>query len=139
MSGAAVALQAAGSLVKGAAGFQAGKANARAARAEAASAIRAGVAEEADIRARARRVAGEALAAQGANGGGLGTGSALELLRETVLESELDRMRVRRAAANRAAGLNAQARLARRQGAFDLIGGIVGAGGAIAGSGGTGG
>lgn len=132
---AAVALAAAASVVKGVAGFQAGKANAQAARAEARGQINAGVAQEADIRAQARRSAGQAIAATGANGGGLGTGSALDLLREVQLESGLDRLRVRREAANRAAGLRAQAANSKRQGLFDLVGGVIGAGSAIAGGG----
>ncbi len=129
--------QAGGALLKGASGFQAGKANARMLRAEAQSNIVAGVAEEADIRAQARRTAGEAVAAMGANGVQLGTGSAIDLLREVELESGLDQLRVRRAAANRAASLRAQASQAKRQGIFDLVGGVMEAG-AAAFSGGAG-
>lgn len=119
-----------GSLLKGASSFQAGKANARMLRAEARSNIVAGVAEEADIRAQARRTAGQAIAAMGANGTGLGTGSAIDLLREVELESGLDQLRVRRSAANRAASLRAQASAAKRQGIFDLIGAGLEAGAA---------
>lgn len=134
----AARLQAGGSLLKGASAFQAGKANARMLRAEARSNIAAGVAEEADIRAQARRTAGEAVAAMGANGVQLGTGSAIDLLREVELESGLDQLRVRRAAANRAASLRAQASQAKRQGIFDLLGGVMEAGAAAFGSGGGG-
>jgi hypothetical protein len=131
--------QTGGALLKGASGFQAGKANARMLRAEAQSNIVAGVAEEADIRAQARRTAGEAVAAMGANGVQLGTGSAIDLLREVELESGLDQLRVRRAAANRAASLRAQASQAKRQGIFDLIDAGLEAGAKAAGGGGGGG
>jgi len=132
-------IAAVGSVVKGVGGFQAGKANAYAARAEARAATQEGVAQEADIRAQARRAAGEAVAAIGANGGGLGTGSALDLLRETALESGLDLLRVRRGAANKAMGLEAQAKNYRRQGAFDLVGGLLQAGATAADAAGGGG
>ncbi len=136
MADAGQAMGAAGSLISGMAGFQAGKGNARLRRAEAKGALNEGVAQEADIRAQARRSAGEALAAMGANGGGLGEGSALDVLREGALESELDRLRVRRGAANKAASLNFQAKMAKRQGAFDMMAGVMNAGKALIGGGG---
>lgn len=133
------ALKGAGALVQGISGFQAGKANQRLARREARGAVNAGVAQEADIRAQARRTAGEAIASMGANGGGLGTGSALDLLQESILESELDRLRVRRGAANQAAGLRYQGRIAMRQGIFDAVGGAISAASSVAGGAGGGG
>ncbi len=75
----------------------------------------------------------------GANGGQLGTGSAVDLLREVELESGLDQLRVRRAAANRAATLRAQARQAKRQGIFDLVDAGLEAGAKAARGGGGGG
>jgi len=110
-----------GAALKGIAGFQAGKTNARMAKREAQGALVAGVAQEADIRQDARRSAGEAITAMAANGGGLGTGSALTMLREIELESGLDRLRVRGAAANRAAGLKVEGELSKRRGIFDAL------------------
>jgi hypothetical protein len=128
--------QAGGALVRGASGFMAGKANARLARAEADAAVRTGVAQDDDIRMAARRTAGEAVAAMGAAGGGLGSGSALDVLREIEVESGLDRLRVKADAKNRAGVLNYQARIYKRQGAFELLGGFMDAAAAAAGGGG---
>jgi hypothetical protein len=133
---AAKALQMGGPLVKGVSGFMAGKANAKLMRAEARAAIRTGVAQDDDIRMEARRTAGEAIAGMGANGGGMGSGSALDALREIEVESGLDRLRVKADAHNKSAALNYQARLAKRQGAFELLGGIMDAGAAAVGAGG---
>lgn len=133
---AAKGLQAGGAVVGGLSGFMAGKANARLARAEAKAAIRTGVAQDDDIRMAARRTAGEAVAAMGAAGGGLGTGSATDVLREIEIESGLDRLRVKADASNRAAALNYQARIAKRQGAFELLGGFMEAGAQVAKGGG---
>jgi hypothetical protein len=135
-STAATALQSGGGLVKGVSGFMAGKANARLARAEAAGAVRTGVAQDDEIRLAARRTAGEAIAAMGAAGGGLGSGSALDVLREIEVESGLDRLRVKADAKNRAGALNYQARIAKRQGALELLGGVMEAGAQAAGGGG---
>lgn len=126
-------IQAGGSLIRGIGGFQAGKANARMARAEADAALRTGVAQDDDIRARARAAAGEAIAAMGANGGGIGTGSAIDVLRQIELESGLDRLRVKANAMNLSEARNAQAKLYKRQGAWNLIGSVVDGAGAVAG------
>lgn len=129
-------LQAGGSLVRGIAGFQSGKANARAARAEANAALRTGVARDDEIRLQARRTAGEAIAAMGAGGGQLGSGSALDVIRDIELESGLDQLRVRTEAQNTYNARNFQARLYRRQGAWNLLGGVMSAGDAFVGGGG---
>ena len=125
-----------GKLLQGAAGFQAGKTNAKLARREAQGTLSAGVAQEADIRLQARRAAGEAITMMAANGGGLGEGSALTMLREVELESGLDRLRVRTAAQNRAAGLEVEAQLAKKRGIFDLATGVIDAAGSAFGGGG---
>lgn len=129
------ALQAGGGLIRGIAGFQTGKANARFARAEARAAVRQGVAESDDIRMQARRVAGEAIAAMGGHGAQIGTGSALDVLRDIEVESGLDRMRVQARAHNTAQARNAQAKLYRRQGAWNLIAGVADGAAAMAGGG----
>ena len=131
-------LQSGGALLRGASGFMAGKSNARLARAEAQAAVRTGVAQDDEIRMAARRTAGEAIAAMGAAGGGLGQGSALEVQREIDVESGLVRLRVKADARNRAGALNYQARIYKRQGAFELLGGFMDAGAAAVGGGGGG-
>jgi hypothetical protein len=131
-------VQGGGSIVKGLGGFQAGKANAKMARAEAKGKLRAGVAQDDDIRRDARRAAGEAVAAMGANGASLGTGSALDVLRDIEVESGIDRLRVKAGARNEAEALNAQARLYKRQGAWALVSGVFDAAAAAAGGGGGG-
>lgn len=136
---AAKALEMGGTLAKGVSGFMAGKANAKLLRAEARAAVRTGVAQDDDIRLEARRTAGEAIAGMGANGGGMGTGSALDALREIEVESGLDRLRVKADAHNKSASLNYQARLAKRQGAFELLGSALEAGASALGGGGGGG
>lgn len=129
-------VQAGGSLVRGLGGFQAGKVNAKMARAEADAKLRAGVAQDDEIRLQARRAAGEAVAAMGANGGGLGTGSALDTLRDIEIESGIDRLRVKRQASNEASALRTQARLYRSQGAWNLLGSAFEAGAQAMGGGG---
>ena len=129
-------MQAGGSLIKGIGAFQAGKANARMADAEAQGALRQGVAEDDDIRMRARQTAGEAIAAMGANGGQLGTGSALDAMRDIELQSGLDRLRVKAQAQNAFEGKKAQASLYRKQGAFQLLASIADSASAFAGGGG---
>lgn len=124
-SEAAAAAKGGGSLIRGIAGFQSGKANARMARAEADGALRQSVAQDDAIRAQARRTAGEAVAAMGATGGGLGSGSALDVLRDIELESGLDRLRVKAEGANKASSLRAQASLYKRQGAWNLMAGVA--------------
>lgn len=136
---AGAGLQAGGALVQGIGGLQAGKANARLARAEAKAALREGVARDDEIRRAARRAAGEAIAAMGANGVDLGTGSALDALREIEVESGLDRLRAKAEAQGRASALRYQAKVYKRQGAFQLLGGLLGASSAAAGAAGGGG
>ena len=130
------AAQGAGSIIKGMAGFQAGKANARRAQAEADASLRQGVAEDDDIRATARRTAGEAIAAMGANGGAIGTGSALDALRDIELESGLDRLRVKTQARNNFEAKQMQASLQKRQGAWNLLSSVAETASAFAGGGG---
>jgi hypothetical protein len=131
------AVQGGGALMQGIAGFQAGKANARMARAEANAALRQGVAQDDEIRSTARRTAGEAIAAMGANGGQIGTGSALDAMRDIELESGLDRLRVKTQAKNTYAAKQAQSRLYQRQGGWQLLASATDAASAFMGGGGS--
>jgi hypothetical protein len=113
-------------MLAGIAGNQAGIFNARAAdnNAQAASAEAAAVAER--VRQEGRMAAGEAIAAQGQSGLQLGTGSALDLLRENAIQTELDRMTVYQRGENRRRGFKAEAMMQRAEAKNALIAGIIG-------------
>lgn len=120
-----------GNLVQRQAGYDAAQANAAQSDAAATDALRTGTADEAVVRDRARKVMGEQVAAQFANGFQGGTGSALDALAESQINATLDALRVRRDAMARATTYRYQAKMERRQGAFALASGILGAGSAI--------
>jgi hypothetical protein len=113
-------------LLAGIAGNQAGIFNARAAdnNAQAASAEAAATAER--VAQEGRMAAGEAIASQGQSGLQLGTGSALDLLRENAIQTELDRQTVYQRGENKRRGFQADAMLQRAQAKNALIAGIVG-------------
>lgn len=113
-------------LLAGVSGLQSGIYNARAAERDAIGAQQDGAAAEADVRDQARYAAGEAIASQGANGFQLGTGSALDVLRENALNAEMDRMRIRTRAENQRRAKIGEAGLARAQGRAALAAGILG-------------
>jgi hypothetical protein len=84
---------------------------------------------EAEAIARAERAAsGEALAAVGANRAGVGTGSALDLLRQNAIEREYSILSRRYSASTEAAGLRAAAAQKRQAAKFALFGGAMRAG-----------
>lgn len=113
-------------LLAGISGLQAANYNARAAEREGQMAVADGAATEAQIRDEARYAAGEAIASQGQSGLQLGTGSALDVLRENALNAELDRMRVRTQAENQKRAKKGEAGLLRAQGRSALAAGIIG-------------
>ena len=121
------AFQAAGNLVQGVAGYEAGKYNQAAANIEAIDQERAGAAEEGRVREAARAAIGQQLAAQGANGFAMGTGSAVDALMESQVNAALDAMTVRRDAAMRARAARAAGAIARAQGDNALVSGMLGA------------
>lgn len=123
----AEAMQAAGNLIGGAASYENGKYNQGLAETEAVEAERAGTAEEARVREAARAQIGEQLAAQGANGFAMGTGSALDALQQSQINAALDAMQVRQEAAGRARAARVQGAIARAQGNNDLVKGMFGA------------
>lgn len=130
---AAAFAAAAGSLISGIGGFQAGTYNARVARQNARNAAIDANAQEAQVRRDARAIAGDAIAAMGASGSALGTGSALDLLRESATNAEMDALNIRRRGAYEYAAGRAEARMARRQGAFTLASSVLKAGSQVAG------
>lgn len=130
-------------VLAGISGMQAANYNAKAAEREGQMAVADGVATEARIRDEARMAAGEAIAAQGQSGLQIGTGSALDVLRESAITAELDRLTVRARADNVRAAKAEEARMQRKSGRMALLAGIIGsaedAAAAAAGGGGGGG
>lgn len=126
------AMQAAGSVISGVAGYEAGKFNRGVARTEAIEAERDGVSEEARIRDAARLAMGDQVNAQGANGFQAGTGSALDALTQSQINATLDALTVRRAAAARARGSRIQGEIAYAKGSNDLVAGMLGAASSVA-------
>jgi hypothetical protein len=98
------AVAAVGSLVSGSASYEAGKYNKRVSEQNAIASLREGAAEEARIREVARAQIGQQVAAQGASGFQMGTGSALDALTESQINATLDALNARREAASRAQG-----------------------------------
>lgn len=132
-------------ILAGISGMQAANYNARAAETEGQMAVADGVATEARIRDEARMAAGEAVAAQAQSGLQIGTGSALDVLRESAVTAELDKLTVRARADNVRRAKAEEARMQRKSGRMALLAGIIGtaedavAASAGGGSGGSGG
>lgn len=121
------AIQAAGNIVQGVAGYEAGKYNQAVANTEAIEQERAGAAEEARVREAARVAIGAQLAAQGSNGFAMGTGSAVDALMQSQVNAALDAMTVRRDAAARARSARTAGAIAKAQGDNALVAGMMGA------------
>lgn len=119
--------QAAGKLIQGVAGYEAGRFNQAASRTEAIEIERAGAAEEARVREAARLQIGQQLAAQGGNGFAMGTGSALDALEQSQVNATLDALNVRREAAMRARAARVAGSIARAEGDNALVAGMFGA------------
>lgn len=97
-----------------------------------------GAAQENDINARARAVAGDALAATAANGVQVGTGSALDALRQTAINAQFNVLNARAQAQGRANAYELDATAKKAQAKSALINGILGAGAkALSGFGGS--
>ncbi len=119
--------QIAGNVVQGIAGYEAGKYNRDAAYNAAIEEESAGVAEEARIRAAARQAIGQQVAAQGANGFTMGSGSALDALAESQINAAFDALQARQRATRRARTARAQGDIALAQGNNALLTGMMGA------------
>lgn len=107
-------IKAFGDVYEGAASYAAGKASNQNAQRNADVTLQEGAADSERIRSQARATMGEAIAAQGATGFQIGTGTALEQLRESKINSELDIAQVRRKA-------QISADTQRYKGALDLL------------------
>lgn len=90
-----------------------------------------GALDELQIAREARAASGEAIAQQGASGVELGTGSALEMLRQNAINAEYDKLNVRYRAAGEAGNLRSQAKQLRKQATATLIGGAISAGASV--------
>jgi len=121
------AAQAAGQLIGGVGAYEAGKFNQATSNTEAIEAERYGAAQELQIRAAARAAMGQQVAAQGSNGFQQGTGSALDALAESQVNSALDALTLRRQAAATARAKRISGSIARAQGENALVQGMLGA------------
>lgn len=115
-------------VLQGMAGMDSANYNARLAGQQGQLALQQGAAEAERVRNAARYAAGEAIAAQGESGLQVGTGSALDLLRESRINAELDMMTVRTKAENERRTLNNRRRLLRAEARDALTGGTIAAG-----------
>lgn len=134
LAAAAPFIAAGASIVKGVGGFMAGKANQKAANAQARDEINASTAQESQVRQQARTKMGQQIAAQWGNGLEGGTGSALDALAQSQIEAALDVAEVRKQGVSKYQSLRAQGKQAATQGAFDLAGGLLGAASSFANS-----
>ncbi|MFZ5704913.1 MAG: hypothetical protein ACOY5R_06560 [Pseudomonadota bacterium] len=80
-----------------------------------------GALDELQIGREARAAQGEAIAMQGASGVELGTGSALEMLRQNAIAAEYDKLNIRNRASAEAGNMRAQAKQLKRQATGTLI------------------
>lgn len=117
-----------GTLIKGAAGLEAGKFQRDVAYAQARDELATGSAEELRVRDAARMQMGVQVAGAAESGFSPGTGSALRSLEESAINAELDRLNIRRAAQARAAGLRIQGKMAKQAGQVGMTGAMYKAG-----------
>jgi hypothetical protein len=131
MMEAGVMLKAASSVANGFAGFAAGNYNASVARANGAQAQIDTAQEENLMRAQYRAGIGNQIAAQGASGLAMGTGSMLDTLNESRVNETLSALMLERRSRAVAQGYEQQAKLAKRNGAQALVAGVVNAAGGV--------
>jgi hypothetical protein len=118
-------MKAVGQFAGGISAYDAGKYTRRTMQTNAQNAGNAGLEERDRIRSAARSVMGQQLVAQGASGFQMGTGSALDALRESTMNRELDLLVSRRNAGMKAADFKQQGDIAYAKGKAALAGGII--------------
>ena len=118
-------MKAVGQFAGGISAYDAGKYTRRVMQTNAQNALNAGVSERDRIRVAARAAMGEQLVAQGGSGFQMGTGSALDALRESAINRELDFAVSRQRASMAAQGFKQQGDIAYAQGKAALAGGIL--------------
>lgn len=133
LAAAGAGLKAAGALQAGRAGYKSGMYNAAVSERNAQTTAADTAAEEMRIRREARLIAGEAIAGQGMSGLQLGTGSALEVLRESAINAELDVLTTRRKGASAAAAMRQDAVMSRMGAKQARTAGFIGAASALIG------
>lgn len=125
LQGIAQGVQAGATLATGFAGFRAGQANAAIANQNAQMALADGATQAIDAKSRYRAAIGEQLAAQGASGFAMGTGSMLDALQESRVNQAYAMMQISRGAQARANAYRSQASAAQSGGMMSLIGGAL--------------
>jgi len=123
----ALAMQAAGGIVNGIETNRAARAQANVDEENARLSILDGEQQALATAKDARMAAGAQLAGLAADGVALGTGTASDLLAESIYQGELEKMNIRTRATRQAANLQQQADDRRKAGRAALIGGIFGA------------
>lgn len=116
-----------GSIVQGVAGLQAGKYNKKIGQANQRQALAEGAEEALRIRRAGRMFLGRQIAAQGESGFEVGTGSALDTLRESQTNIELEAMEAMHQGVTRGVEYARQGDMAYRQGKMQLVEGLFGA------------
>jgi hypothetical protein len=124
----AIGLTVASSLFEGYGQMKADNAAAKADLANAHNAEMQGAFEIEAIRRKERAVSGEAVAAMAGNGVSIGTGSALDLLRQNAVDREMDILGTRYNAVSQANSYRERAKQEKRAGKFALFGGVLRAG-----------
>lgn len=117
-------MKAIGQFAEGIAAYDAGKFTQKVMNVNAQHAERDGAAEAARLRDAARIAMGRQQAGLAASGFTL-SGSAIDALRESAIESELEIMQTRRKAGIAATGYRTQGALAKNEGYSKMVGGIV--------------
>ncbi|NIJ34339.1 hypothetical protein [Sphingomonas oligoaromativorans] len=136
----AIGLQVAGSLMGAKSQADAYNYNASVDRTNAQQSLHDGAAQQNDIMARARAISGDALAASAANGVEVGTGSALDALRQTAINAQFNALSARAQAVGRANAYYADAAAKKSAARSALVTGFLTAGAkALSGFGGGGG
>lgn len=126
-------LAAGASLVQGVGGFMASQSNKKALRRQQREEADATRDAELDHRSEARKAIGAQLAAQYSNGMTGGTGTALDAIRESLVNAAVDARRIRQQGASRSEALGRRAKLEGRTGYFDLAGALIGGASSFAG------
>lgn len=128
------ALSAGASILGGIGADKAGRQNRDALYGQALEEENAGNAQALRIKEQARKIIGEQVAAQGANGFTGDSGSALDALTESQINATLDTMQVRRDAMMKARAMRAEGDMRYSQGRYAMWGSFLTAGAKLAGA-----
>lgn len=127
-------LSAGASLLGGVAADKAGRQNRAALYGQALEEENAGNAQALRIKEQARKIIGEQVAAQAANGFTGDSGSALDALTESQINATLDTMQVRRDAMMKARAMRAEGDMRYQQGRYAMWGSFLSAGAKLGGA-----